>query len=80
MLTDVGALSPRSRSLPQVHVFRLGITARSCCSFNFLAIQDESSLSNRGAGLQGFRSPPFAPYTMPASAPRLEQALIVIHY
>jgi hypothetical protein len=30
---------PRSRSLPRVHGFRRGITARSCCSFNFLAIR-----------------------------------------
>jgi hypothetical protein len=31
---------PKSRSLPQVHGFQPGITARSCCTFNFLAIRD----------------------------------------
>ena len=34
-----GRSRPKSRSLPQVHGFRPGITARSCCSFNFLAIR-----------------------------------------
>jgi len=49
---------PKSRSLPQVHGFRPGITARSCCSFNFFAIRGYFAPRSRqqcsqGGGLGG---------------------------